>query len=133
MNFPLEFQIICSGIIAGLILLQTIIIAPSVFKILKPLQIRDLLRSIFPKLFLFIAILGFISLLLTIVFGTHHRVQIIVNLTTIIFSLFCFYIIPMTNKAKDEENNKLFSFLHKISVYSTMLVLIINLFWIVLL
>ena len=130
MSIPFKFQIICSGIIVGLILLQTIIIAPTVFKVLKPSQTRDLLRGVFPKFFLIISIIGFISVFISFLFGIYHKIQTIVNVLTIVLSLSCFFLIPATNNAKDVGNDKLFSLLHKISVYSTMVILLVNLFWI---
>ena len=130
MTIPFKFQIICSGIIVGLILLQTIIIAPTVFKVLKPSQTRDLLRGVFPKFFLIISIIGFISVFIAFLFGIYHKIQTIVNVLTIVLALSCFFLIPATNNAKDVGNDKLFSLLHKISVYSTMVILLINLFWI---
>ena len=133
MSLSFKFQIIFSGIIVGIILLQTAIIAPTVFKVLNPSQVRDLLRNVFPKFFLFITIIGCISITLIFLFGIHHKVQIIVNVFTVLLALLCYFLIPLTNRAKDEGNDKLFYFLHKISVYSTMMVLLVNFFWIFLL
>ena len=130
MSIPFKFQIIFSGIIVGIILLQTVIIAPTVFKVLKLSQTRDLLRGVFPKFFLIISLIGFISFFIALLFGIYHKIQTIVNVLTIVLALSCFFLVPATNKAKDENNDKLFSFLHKISVYSTMVILLINLFWI---
>ena len=130
MSIPFKFQIIFSGIIVGIILLQTVIIAPTVFKVLRPSQTRDLLRGVFPKFFLIISLIGFISFFIALLFGIYHKIQTIVNVLTIVLALSCFFLVPATNKAKDENNDKLFSFLHKISVYSTMVILLINLFWI---
>ena len=130
MSIPFKFQIICSGIIVGIILLQTIIIAPTVFKVLKPSQTRDLLRGVFPKFFLIISLIGFISVFIAFLFGIYHKIQTIVNVLTIVLVLSCFFLIPATNNAKDVGNDKLFSLLHKISVYSTMVILLVNLFWI---
>ena len=47
MIFNLKLMI--SGIICGIILLQTSVIAPYAFKYLDQNQTRDLLRAIFPK------------------------------------------------------------------------------------
>ena len=54
-----NLELIISGAICGIILLQTAVIAPSVFKYLDQNQTRDLLRAIFPKFFLFILFLVF--------------------------------------------------------------------------
>ena len=52
MLIDFKYNIICSGIISGMIIFQTSIIAPTVFKTLELSQIRDLLRNVFPKLFM---------------------------------------------------------------------------------
>ncbi|GIQ98300.1 MAG: hypothetical protein CM15mP4_1370 [Candidatus Neomarinimicrobiota bacterium] len=59
----INLEVIISGAICGIILLQTSVIAPSVFKYLDQNQTRDLLRAIFPKFFLFILFLGILSLI----------------------------------------------------------------------
>ena len=56
-----KLELILSGIICGIILLQTSVIAPSVFKYLDQNQMRDLLRAIFPKFFLYILLLASLS------------------------------------------------------------------------
>ena len=55
-----KLELILSGIICGIILLQTSVIAPSVFKYLDQNQIRDLLRAIFPKFFIYFTLSIFI-------------------------------------------------------------------------
>ena len=130
MMIDFKYNIICSGIISGMILFQTSIIAPTVFKTLELNQIRDLLRNIFPKLFKAIASVSLISFLLSLYFGAPYMIQYLVSFLTMVLPLICLSIIPATNKAKDEGDNKLFSALHKVSVSITMIVLIINLFWI---
>ena len=84
MSIPFKFQIIFSGIIVGIILLQTVIIAPTVFKVLKPSQTIDLLRGVFPKFFLIISLIGFISIFIALLFGIYHKIQTIVNVLTIV-------------------------------------------------
>ena len=131
LNESIYYHLIISGIISGMILFQTGIIAPTVFKALKVDQVRIFLRNIFPKLFKVLVFLGIISISILIIFKSENKIQYSVSLISIILPSICYKIIPMTNKAKDDENEKLFSVLHKISVLSTMVVLIINLFWII--
>ena len=122
-----NIQILISGLICGVILFQTAIIAPSVFKILKPENAGPFLRSIFPKLFMFVAILSSTGLILSLVSGTD--ISIYVYAFSLIFMSICYYIVPMTNKARDSGDDKTFRNLHTISVVLTMLVLISNLGW----
>ncbi len=121
---------IISGIICGIILLQTSVIAPSVFKYLDQNQTRNLLRAIFPKFFLFIIILGFFSLTIGLTNDPNLDIQTIISVITIILSIVCYLIIPATNNAKDRNDQKSFAFLHKLSVISTIVILISNFSWI---
>ena len=122
-----NIQILISGLVCGVILFQTAIIAPSVFKILKPENAGPFLRSIFPKLFMFVAFLSFAGLILSLISGTD--ISIYVYAFSLIFMSICYYIVPMTNQARDSGDDKTFRNLHTISVVLTMLVLISNLGW----
>ena len=122
-----NIQILISGLVCGVILFQTGIIAPSVFKILKPENAGPFLRSIFPKLFMFVAFLSSAGLILSLISGTD--ISIYVYAFSLIFMSICYYIVPMTNQARDSGDDKTFRNLHTISVVLTMLVLISNLGW----
>ena len=122
-----NLELIISGIICGIILLQTSVIAPNVFKYLDQNQTRDLLRAIFPKFFLFIVLLASLSFLIGILNNVKIDIQTIIALLTIFLSILCYTIIPSTNEAKDKKNQKKFKFLHNVSVISTVIILLINL------
>ena len=122
-----NIQILISGLVCGVILFQTAIIAPSVFKILKPENAGPFLRSIFPKLFMFVALLSSAGLILSLISGTD--ISIYVYAFSLIFMSICYFIVPMTNQARDSGDDKTFRNLHTISVVLTMLVLISNLGW----
>ena len=122
-----NLELVISGTICGIILLQTSVIAPSVFKHLDQSQTRDLLRAIFPKFFLFILILASLSLMVGILNNVKFDIQIIIASLTVALSILCYIIIPSTNEAKDKNNQKKFKFLHNVSVISTVIILITNL------
>ena len=122
-----KLELFISGIICGIILLQTSVIAPSIFKYLDQNQTRDLLRAIFPKFFLFISLLAFSSLVIGILNNFKFDIQTIIASLTVALSLLCYIIIPFTNEAKDKNNQKKFKFLHNVSVISTILILVTNL------
>ena len=122
-----NLELIISGTICGIILLQTSVIAPSVFRYLDQSQTRDLLRAIFPKFFLFILILASLSLMVGILNNVKFDIQIIIASLTVALSVLCYIIIPSTNEAKDKNNQKKFKFLHNVSVISTVIILIANL------
>ena len=121
-----NLELIISGTICGIILLQTSVIAPSVFRYLDQSQTRDLLRAIFPKFFLFILILASLSLVVGILNNVKFDIQIIIASLTVALSILCYIIIPSTNEAKDNNNQKKFKFLHNVSVISTVIILITN-------
>ena len=123
----INLEVIISGAICGIILLQTSVIAPSVFKYLDQNQTRDLLRAIFPKFFLYIIFLGTLSLIISLVNQIKIDGQIIIGTITVMLSLLCYLIIPATNEAKDKNNQNRFKLLHKVSVISTVIILVTNL------
>jgi len=122
-----KLELIISGIICGIILLQTSVIAPNVFRNLDQNQTRDLLRAVFPKFFLFILLLASLSFLVGILNNEKFDIQTIIALLTVFLSTLCYAIIPYTNEAKDNNNQKNFKFLHNVSVISTIIILITNL------
>ena len=125
MIFNLKLMI--SGIICGIILLQTSVIAPYAFKYLDQNQTRDLLRAIFPKFFLFILILTSLSLVISVLDNIKFDIQTIIASLTLVLSILCYVIIPSTNEAKDKNDQNKFKFLHNLSVISTVIILITNL------
>ena len=122
-----NLELIVSGIICGIILLQTSVVAPSIFKYLDQNQTRDLLRAIFPKFFLFILLLASLSLAIGILNSVKFDIQTIIASLTVVLSILCYIIIPSTNEAKDKNNQKRFKFLHNLSVTSTVIIFLANL------
>ena len=122
--FANKIYILISGLIIGIILYQSSIVAITVFKNLDEKNTSIFLRKIFPKFFKVIIFLNAASLILS--FFYFSVIKIIVSFSSIILALICLKIIPETNKAADEKNQKRFKNLHTLSVVSTMLILIMN-------
>ena len=116
-----------SGLIVGIILFQSAVLAPTLFQTLEMKEAGTLLRAIFPKFFVLLACIGFILLLhmflyqegITII---HYGIAVM----SIVFPLICKVIIPATNKARDGGNEAMFKRLHKVSVILTVSVLCAN-------
>ena len=125
MNIFETLNVFIAGLISGIILYQSFIVASSVFKSLELEYSRVFLRSIFPKFFLVILLLGITGLFISIK-NQYNFYSMIVFIMTSIFSLICYAIIPKTNEASDENNQTKFKLLHSLSVILTMIVLIIN-------
>ena len=124
----ISLQILLSGLICGVILFQTAIIAPSIFKVLSPDNAGPFLRTIFPKLFMFVAVLSGVGFVLS--FISSNNTGLVVFFGSLLFMLICYYIVPMTNRARDAGNDNAFKRLHTVSVVLTMIVLLSNLLWI---
>jgi len=123
-----NLQILISGLICGVILFQTAIIAPSIFKVLSPDNAGPFLRTIFPKLFMFVAVLSLAGFVLSLI--SSNTSGLIVFFGSLLFMLICYYIVPMTNRARDAGNDNAFKRLHTVSVVLTMIVLLSNLLWV---
>ena len=129
MNLILNFQILISGIIIGIIFFQTALAAPIVFNNLNKEQSRIYIRNIFPKIFKTNMSLSIVFLVLNFIFLTNETSTFIGSIT-FIFSLICLLLIPPTNYATDSGDKKKFKLLHLASVLMTVVVLIINFLWI---
>ena len=119
-----SISIFISGLISGMILFQTSVIAPSVFKTLSEEGASPFLRSIFPKLFLIILVLGAFQSVISVI-QTSITLTII-GFITFISMLIAYLIVPATNKARDENDEKSFKRLHLTSVILTVIVLLAN-------
>jgi len=123
-----SLQILLSGLISGVILFQTAIIAPSVFKVLSLGNAGPFLRTIFPKLFMFVAVLSLVGFVLSLI--SSNILGLIIFFGSLLSMLICYFIVPMTNRARDEGNDNAFKRLHTVSVVLTMMVLLSNLLWV---
>ena len=124
----INFQILLSGLICGVILFQTAVIAPSIFKVLSLDNAGPFLRLIFPKLFMFVAMLSLIGFVLSLF--SSNILGLIVFFGSLLFMLICYFIVPVTNRVRDEGNDNAFKKLHTVSVVLTMIVLLSNFLWV---
>ena len=116
--------IFLSGLISGMIIFQSALVAPTIFKVIPENQAGPFLRSIFPKLFLTIALIGSFSFLISLF--SNNLILSLIALGTVIFMATCYYLVPMTNRARDKGNSSLFNRLHFVSVALTLTVLLGN-------
>ena len=114
------------GMAVGLILLQTAIVAPSLFRNLNIDDFGRAIRDLWPKFFLALIVIGLLSTASSYLEDDSNTLHYYIGLTTVFLSVICYLIIPATNRATDEGNQKKFSILHRISVTSTLVILIIN-------
>ena len=114
------------GMIVGLILLQTAVVAPTLFKKLESNQVGPVIRALWPNFFLFLTILGIATIVDLYQHNNPSNIHYAIAGLTTIFSLICYAIIPATNRATDEGNNKMFNLLHRTSVILTVIILLMN-------
>ena len=116
---------LCSGIIVGFILFQSVVNAPILFKNLEISAARPLLRAIFPILFKLNTFLS-AGLILLASLGTQNVNVLIASAVSLILSLLCVLAVPYTNRAADNGNQRAFKVWHTFSVVVTMIVLVAN-------
>ena len=118
-------SLFANGLIIGFIIFQVGINTSIIFTKLNAENASVVLRAIFPRFFLsifFFSLISFISLYLS----KNEEFVIIISVVTVILAGVCYFLIPATNNARDVGNNRLFSIYHNISVFSTVIILIIN-------
>ena len=116
-----------SGAICGLILFQSVIVAPSINNLLQPADASTYLRYIWPKFFIIISVLSIFSILIIYSLNSNQSFAKIASILTLIFMLVCYFIIPTMNNARDSANDSLFFILHSVSIGLTIITLTLNL------
>ena len=106
----------------GIIILQTSIVAPTLFKKLEISDFGRAIRALWPKFFIMLTILG-AATLASLYFGHDGSIaEYSIAGATTLFAAICYAIIPATNRATDEGNQKKFDILHKISLMLKLLI-----------
>ena len=118
---------IISGLVIGIILFQSSIVAPAINELVSPKEASILLRYIWPIFFIIIGILSLVTFLL---FNNSQARPILkyFSLSSFLFMSFCYFIIPMINEAKDFSNDQLWISLHLTTIIMTLIVFVFNLF-----
>ena len=114
------------GLIVGAIILQVAIVAPSMFRTLNLDDFGKAIRVIWPKFFAMIAFFGVLSLITIYLEGDLSVYHLAIAITSVILASICYAIIPATNRATDTGDHKTFKILHRISVFFTVILLILN-------
>ena len=117
---------IISSIIIGVILFQSLIIAPSVTKIINKKDSSKFLRLIWPKFFLIISCLSLINILLSFLLKLESWAILYLNLSSFFIMFFCYLITPTINNFNDNSNEKVWSYLHFLTIILTIFTLIVN-------
>ena len=107
--------ILITAAILSFMIFFPVVVATSVFKVLDEKQSSKFLRIFFPKYYLFGLVLSLIGLIIAI-FDKNNMSLIIFLLIIIGFLFSRQFLMPIINKAKDNNNEKKFNILHRVSV-----------------
>ena len=129
MSLAYDYLIFMAGIICGLILFQSSIIAPTVFRVLDLEDAGAFLRNVFPRFFMLIMACSVLMLILVALSGSSDKSRFILSAANLVFSGVSYLVIPATNRAKDDGEEKKFKALHSLTVALTLLMLILNISW----
>ena len=121
-----SISLLATGLTIGFIIFQVGINTLVIFTKLSPESASVVLRTIFPRFFLSIFFFSLVSLI-SLYFSENKGFVVSISIATVILAGTCYFLIPATNNARDTGNERLFSIYHNISVFSTLLILIINL------
>ena len=126
-----HIPLIISGLITGIILYQSLMIAPSINKLLSTQDASLYLRYIWPKFFLIIALMSLVCGLILMYFNPDQNTAKIFSFLSLFLMLVCYFMIPFMNDAKDSGSDTLFIILHAGSMILTLITLVINMLFIV--
>ena len=129
MSLAYDYLIFMAGIICGLILFQSSVIAPTVFRVLDLEEAGAFLRKVFPRFFTLIMACSLLMLVLVVLSDSSDKSRFMLPVANLVFSGVSYLVIPATNRAKDDGEEKKFKALHSLTVTLTLLMLILNISW----
>ena len=129
MTYAHDYLIFVSGIVCGIILFQSIIIAPSVFSVFEVKDAGLFLRKVFPKFFLLLMAFSGAMLILVALSDSADKTGFVLPAANLFFSGISYLAVPATNRARDDGEEKRFKVLHSLTVVLTLLILILNIAW----
>jgi len=115
-----------SAIIIGIILFQSIFIAPAINQLISTNEAAVFLRYIWPIFFIIIGLLSLISFVSILKDKNQKPVLKVYIVISLILMLSCFFSVPFINNAKDLKDEFLWSILHMKTVVFTLISLILN-------
>ncbi len=126
MNILKYLPIVLSGCVSGIILYQSLLIAPSINKLLNILDSSMYLRFIWPKFFIIVSLICTLSFILILIYNPDQNIAKILTLISIFLMVICYFMIPSINEARDSLNDGIFILLHGSSIIMTVITLLLN-------
>ena len=119
----LTLLILCYSLVLGIIFAQVLLTAPVVFKVLDSQNASKFLRKVFPRYYLLLFLITLVALLISFLF--FKKLDVYMASVAAVFAILGYIIIPITNSARDRGWDKLFKWLHNLSVFNTLVIMII--------
>ena len=119
----ISLLILCYSLVLGIIFAQVLLTAPVVFKVPDNQNASKFLRKIFPRYYLLLFLITILALLISFLF--FKKFDVYAALVATSFAFIGYIIIPLTNIARDRGWNKLFKWLHNLSVFNTLVIMIV--------
>ena len=119
----LTLLILCYSLVLGIIFAQVLLTAPVVFKVLDSQNASKFLRKVFPRYYLLLFLITLVALLISFLF--FKKLDVYMASIAAVFAILGYLIIPITNSARDRGWDKLFKWLHNLSVFNTLVIMII--------
>ncbi len=116
-------QILISAIV-GIMLFFTVVVAPTVFKVLPNEWSSAYVRSFFPKYYLALGLITFLAVFIS----PDLDIKVYLLICGALFLVSLLYLTPRINAAKDNHQNRRFHFLHMTSVIINMIQLAIYIY-----
>ena len=119
----ISLLILCYSLVLGIIFAQVLLTAPVVFKVLDNENASKFLRKIFPRYYLLLFLITLLALLISYLF--FKTFDMYAAIIAVFFSFLGYIIIPLTNIARDRGWDNLFKWLHNLSVFNTLVIMVI--------
>ncbi len=118
--------LINAGIIIGIVLFQSLLVAPGINELISTKEASIFLRFIWPKFFIVIGIISIISFIILTIKNKIQNLPKVFFIISFLLMLTCFIITPFINEAKDTNNEMLWSTLHLLTIFFTLITLVLN-------
>jgi len=114
-----------AGLSTGIIVFQSVIVAPLVFSQLKDGSAGPFLRALFPRFFLALTLLAALIVVNSIVL--QQTTSTLLSVAAVLAGVIAYLLIPATNRARDQGPSSAFKRLHLASVLLMLVIATVNL------
>ncbi|MDC1073264.1 DUF4149 domain-containing protein [Gammaproteobacteria bacterium] len=113
-----------AGLSTGIIVFQSVVVAPLIFSQLKDGSAGPFLRALFPRFFLALTLLAALIVVNSIV--VQQPASAVLSGTAVLAGVIAYLLIPATNRARDQGRSSAFKKLHLASVLLMLVIATVN-------